>query len=91
MNGTLFTVSRRRDGREQHHEQHRGYPGKVYCFHIVFNIHYPVYGVKVEGRRLKFCKQFVVRQDGDAGVLLEVGEVFVTTNNIVHWNTLCHR
>jgi hypothetical protein len=24
-------------------------------------------------------------------VLLEVGEVFVTTNNIVHWNTLGHR
>ena len=30
-------------------------------------------GVKAEGgRRLKFCKQFVVRQDGDADELVEL-------------------
>ena len=43
-----FLCPRRRRG-EQHHEQHRGCPENVSCCHIVFNAHYPVYGVEVEG------------------------------------------
>ena len=43
------------------------------------------------GKELEFSKELVVRQNWYACMFVEVSEVFVTANDVVNRDALCHR